>query len=198
VTAAVHFRSGQASDAADLAALIDIASRGLLNWFWTTLCEPGESAFEKGRSRIKGKTDSPAYCVNWTVAEFDGEAAGGFTGYRVSKPFDTSDFRTLPDLYAPMLALEAQAAGTWFLMAIAVFAEYRGRGIGGAMLREAEDQARRAGAAQVSILVETANSGAGRFYHRAGFREFGRRPYIPFPGSRDAGDWVLLMKEVAR
>jgi ribosomal protein S18 acetylase RimI-like enzyme len=197
VTVACQFRQGRAADAADLAALIDIASRGLLNWFWGTLCAQGESAFDKGRSRIKGKTESPAFCENWTVAEAAGETAGGFTGYRVSKPFDTSEIKALPDLYAPMLELEAQAAGTWFLMAIAVFAEFRSLGIGGAMLNEAEGQARQAGATQVSILVESANPRAERFYHRAGFREFARRPYIPFPGSRDDGDWVLLMKEVA-
>ena len=198
MTPTLHLRPGRATDAADLAALIDTASRGLLNWFWSTLCVPGESAFKKGRSRIKTKTDSPAYFANWTMAEVEGNIAGAFTGYRVSKPFDTGDISTLPELYAPMLELEAQAAGTWFLMAIAVFGEYRGRGIGSAMLGEAAMQARQSGAERLSILVESANGGAERFYHAAGFTETARRPYIPYPGSRDHGDWILLMKEVAR
>jgi ribosomal protein S18 acetylase RimI-like enzyme len=198
VTADPHFRSGRASDAADLAALIDCASRGLLNWYWATLCEPGESALEKGRSRIRRIADSPAHYAKWTVAEVDGENAGGFTGYRIPEPFEMAGGDDLPEVYTPMLELEQQAAGSWFLMALAVFVEFRGRGIGTALLREAEGHARTAHLSAVSILVESANLGAERLYRRSGYQEMARPPYIPVPGSRDDGDWILLTKEVPR
>ena len=49
----------------------------------------------------------------------------------------------------------------------------------------------------MSIIVEDANAGALRLYLRHGFAEWARRPYVPFPGSMDKGDWVLLGKGMA-
>ena len=49
-------------------------------------------------------------------------------------PYDPGDVSELPDVYAPLLELEALAAGSWFLMAIAVYPEFRRRGFGSALL----------------------------------------------------------------
>jgi hypothetical protein len=35
------------------------------------------------------------------------------------------------------------------------------------------------------------NEGAYRLYRRLGFREWERRPFVPFPGSDETGDWIL-------
>jgi len=195
VSVAGQLRPGRSSDAADLAALIDMASRGLINWFWSTLREPGESAFEKGRTRIRNNTDSPAHWSQWTVADADGNAAGAYTGHFLAASH-TDD--THSEVYVPMLELESLVVGSWYLMALAVFEEHQRKGLGALMLADAEKQARKAGASLISLLVESMNEGAVCFYHRAGFRELARRAYIPFPGSRDDGDWILLTKEVAR
>lgn len=195
MTASAHLRRGRPSDAADLAVLVDMAGRGLLNWYWGTLCEAGESAFAKGRDRIRNNSDMPAHCLKWTVAEMEGEVAGAYTGYRLD---DVSIDEDLPDVYVPTHELEALVEGSWFLMALAVFAEHRRKGVASAMLADAEQQARRAGTSQMSVLAESVNTGAVQLYQAFGFQEFGRRAYMPFPGSRDDGDWILLTKEVAR
>ncbi|MFO0993464.1 MAG: GNAT family N-acetyltransferase [Hyphomicrobiales bacterium] len=137
----------------------------------------------------------PAHYLKWTIAEIEGEVAGAYTGYRLD---DVSSDESLPDVYAPTHELEALVEGSWFLMALAVFAEHRRRGVGSIMLADAEQQARLAGASQMSVLAESVNIGAVQLYRAFGFQEFGRRAYIPFPGSRDDGDWILLTKEVAR
>jgi GNAT superfamily N-acetyltransferase len=195
VNTAAQLRRGRPSDAADLAALVDMAGRGLLNWYWGTLCEAGESAFAKGRDRIRHKADSPGYYLKWTIAEREGEIAGAYTGYRL-EPFPNNII--LPDVYGPTQELEALVEGSWFLMALAVFAEHRRRGVASSMLADAEQQARRTGFSQMSVLAESVNAGAMQLCQAFGFQEFDRRAYIPFPGSRDDGDWVLLTKEVAR
>lgn len=195
MSAAAQLRAGRASDAADLAALIDMAARGLLCWFWSSLCGPGESAFEKGRTRIRNNAESPAHWSRWTIAAREDVTAGAYSGHRLEA---VQPDETLPRVYAPMLELEALVVGSWYLMALAVFAEHRGKGVGALMLTGAEQEARQAGVSHVSLLVESANHGAIRFYRRAGFQELARRAYIPFPGSRDEGDWILLTKEVAR
>ncbi|MBL8893161.1 MAG: GNAT family N-acetyltransferase [Rhizobiales bacterium] len=192
---AARLRAGRTSDAADLAVLVDMAGRGLLNWYWGSLCEAGESAFAMGRDRIRNNADMPAHCLKWTIAEIEGEVAGAYTGYRLD---DVSTDENLPDVYAPTHELEALVEGSWFLMALAVFAEHRRKGVASIMLADSEKQARQARSSQMSVLVESVNIGAVQLYQAYGFREYSRRAYIPFPGSRDDGDWILLTKEVAR
>jgi ribosomal protein S18 acetylase RimI-like enzyme len=65
-------------------------------------------------------------------------------------------------------------------------------------LSKAEEIARLAGTPRISLLVEDANGGALKLYLKHGFREWARRPYIPFPGSTDMGDWLLLRKDLDR
>jgi ribosomal protein S18 acetylase RimI-like enzyme len=191
------FRPARISDASDLAVLVDSAARGLVAWLWTTLRSAGQSILEVGRDRIRVNTNSPSHFSNWTVAEIDGEVIGALTGYMVPESDQSGGVSDLPEAFAPFLELEALAVGTWFLMAVSVFPEHRGRGFGTALLAEAENRARRSGARQISLLVETANTGALRLYTRYGFRERARRPYLPFPGSTDEGDWLLMVKDVA-
>jgi ribosomal protein S18 acetylase RimI-like enzyme len=191
------FRPAQKSDASNLAVLLDSAGRGLVAWLWTTLRNPGQSILEVGRGRILTKTDSPSHFTKWTVAEIDGEIAGGLTGFVVPDADQTRDVSELPEAYRLHLELEALAVGTWYLMIVSVFPEHRGRGLGTALLAEAERLARRSGAHQISLLVESANAGALKLYLRCGFRERARRPFLPFPGSTDEGDWLLMVKDIA-
>ena len=80
---------------------------------------------------------------------------------------------------------------------MAMYPEFRGRGLGSELLSHAEKIARESGASRMSIIVEDANAGVLRLYLRHGFAERARRPYVPFPGSMDEGDWVLLGKGLA-
>jgi ribosomal protein S18 acetylase RimI-like enzyme len=194
----VRFRQARESDALDLACLIDSASRGLALWLWSTLRSPGQSAIEVGRHRIRTVAASPHYYQAFTVAEIDGAIAGVLTGRLLPIPYKRGDSADLPDAFAPVLELEALAAGSWYLNVISVHPEFRGRGVGSALLSKAEEIARLAEALQMSLIVEEANAGALKLYMRYGFGEWTRRRYVPFPGSMDEGDWILLRKEMAR
>jgi ribosomal protein S18 acetylase RimI-like enzyme len=194
----VRFRRAQESDASDLICLIDGASRGLVLWFWSTLRAPGQATTEVGRNRIRTLAASPLYYGGFIVAEIDGVIAGALTGRPISIPYERGDATDLPDVFAPLLELEAIAAGSWYLTVIAVHPEFRSQGLGSALLRKAEEIARRAEAARISLIVEAVNAGALKLYLRHGFGELARRPYVPFPGSQDEGDWILLGKDIAR
>ena len=194
----VRFRQARESDALDLACLIDCASRGLALWLWSTLRAAGQSSIEVGRHRIRTLTASPLHYATFTVAEIDGAIAGALTGRLIPLLYERGDSADLPDVYAPLLELEAVAAGSWYLNVVAVYPEFRGQGLGSALLSKAEEIARLADAPQISLIVEEANAGALKLYLKSGFREWMRRPYIPFPGSTDQGDWILLRKDIAR
>ena len=194
----VRFRQARESDALDLACLIDCASRGLALWLWGTLRAAGQSSIEVGRHRIRTLTASPLHYATFTVAEIDGAIAGALTGRSIPLLYERGDAADLPDVYAPLLELEAVAAGSWYLNVVAVYPEFRGQGLGSALLSKAEEIARLADAPQISLIVEEVNAGALKLYLKFGFREWMRRPYIPFPGSTDQGDWILLRKDIAR
>jgi ribosomal protein S18 acetylase RimI-like enzyme len=195
MNANVRLRQAQESDALDLACLIDSASRGLALWLWSTLREPGQSTIEVGRHRIRTRTASPLHYKAFTVAEIGGAIAGALTGRVIPVPYERGDSADLPDVFAPLLELEAVAAGSWYLNVISVYPEFRGQGLGSALLSKAEEIARLAEAPRTSLIVEEANAGALKLYLRYGFGEWARRPYIPFPDSMDEGDWILLKKE---
>jgi hypothetical protein len=117
------FRPARISDASDLAVLLDSASRGLVAWLWTTLRNPGQSILEVGRHRIRTNTNSPSHFTKWTVAEIDGNIAGGVTGFVVPDADHPRDISELPEVYRPHLELEALAVGTWYLLVVSVFPE---------------------------------------------------------------------------
>lgn len=102
----------------------------------------------------------------------------------------------LSEIHRPMLELEAIAAGTWFILAIGVFAEFCGRGVGKQLLEHSIGKGKVSGATNVSIMVEDVNIDAYRLYRQLGFVEWERRPYHPFPGSRGSGEWVLLRRSM--
>jgi GNAT superfamily N-acetyltransferase len=191
-----RLRPATRDDATQLLALIDIASRGLLIWVWTQMTALGQSALEIGRSRIRDRADLPSHFSKWTILENGKDIIGGVAGYPITAPYNPGDIADLPSLYAPMLELEAVAAGTWYLMALAVFPEFRRKGYATMMLDFAEQKAARDGFSRLTIMVNSSNIDALRLYRRHGFHEIATRPYIPFPGSRDTGEWILLDKQL--
>jgi GNAT superfamily N-acetyltransferase len=190
-------RPANKQDAVQLAVLMDIASRGLVSWVWSTLTSAGQSSLEIGRGRIRSRQDLPSHFSRWTIAENEEEIIGAFAGYVVPDPYDPGDVSELPDVYAPLLELESLAAGCWFLMALSVYPEFRHRGIGSFMLQAAITQAQKCAANRMALTVSSANKTALALYLRAGFYEAARRRYIGFPGSSDSGDWILLTKELS-
>jgi ribosomal protein S18 acetylase RimI-like enzyme len=196
MAAKFSLRPATRKDAVDLAILMDMASRGLLNWFWSTLAELGQSALEVGRDRILNRSDVPSHYSRWCVAEQDGVIAGGYAGYVVPEPYDPGDVSDLPDVYAPLLELEALAAGSWFLIAIAVYPEFRKTGLGSTLLNSAIEAGKGAGAERISLTVSTANEAALMLYTRYQFSEIARRDAVCFPASGAIGEWLLLERAV--
>ena len=89
---------------------------------------------------------------------------------------------------------ERMTSGTWNLLAIAILARYRGRGIGGAMMRYLEDRLRTAG--ERVLLVETMGTSAFErtraFYRANGYTEEARIREFYEPG----GDKVVFWKHL--
>ena len=192
-------RPAKKGDAAQLAVLMDMASEGLVSRVWMQMAAANESPFEIGRTRITGSAALPSHYSNWTVAEMNGDVAGGFAGYHVPEPYDPGDTNGLPAAYGPLLELEALAAGNWFLAVLAVFPEFRRRGLAKRLLIAAEKNARAAGATAMALTVSRDNDGARTLYLMSGFSEEARRRRILFNPEEDCADeWILMTKVLSR
>jgi len=190
------FRPATPQDATDLALLLDAASRRLVSWRWSTLARPGQSWFEVGRARMLTLTDNQAHYANWLVAAVDGRTVGALNAHPVPQTVEDTDLATLDPVFHPLVQLEPLTAGTFYIMGAAVFAEHRGKGHGTALLDQAAAMARDHGLTRLSLMTESFNDGARRLYLRYGFRDLDRRPFVAFPGSDEAGDWTLMVKDL--
>ena len=190
------FRQGRPEDSSDLALLLDAASRRMASWYWGTLAAPGQSWFEVGRGRILDKSDSDSYHSNWHVAEAGGKVIGALFGFSLPDPYDRLDLNELAPPLRAMFELEVVAKGCWLLQAVALFPEHRGKGHGPALMARACQAARDAGHRRIALEVESPNTGAISLYRKSGFAEWERRPFVPFPGSDDEGDWILMARDL--
>lgn len=194
VTVHPALRQAIAADCGHLALLADMATRRLASHLWSLAAAPGQSVFEVGRMAILENRTHFSHVANWRVAESAGQIAGAVNGYIIPPPGPEGS--TAPDVVRPLNELKAMAAGTWYASAIALFPEFQGRGFGKALLQDAVQTARRAGALRLTLMVGSFNQMAHRLYLRDGFSEVARRPFLPFPGSDTPGEWILMGKDV--
>jgi ribosomal protein S18 acetylase RimI-like enzyme len=189
------FRPGRPEDASDLAILFDAASRRTCAWFWGMTAAPGQSWLEVGRDRIRNLPEITSHHSKWHVALWQGQTVGAIFGFSLPDPYDRVDLAEEHEVLRPMIELEMAAKGCWLLQAIAVFSEHRGMGYGALLIDQARKAARAAGHDRIVLQVESPNTGAIALYRKCGFTEWERRPFVPFPGSDDSGDWILMVRQ---
>ena len=83
----------------------------------------------------------------------------------------------------------------YYLANMAVFPDFRGRGIGSALLGHAEEKARRAGLKKCSLIVDTENPAARRLYERCGYKIVFTKTY-PGPAENAHAGYHRMLKEV--
>jgi ribosomal protein S18 acetylase RimI-like enzyme len=193
MTGPITTRPARPGDAASMAILVDIAGHGLPAYFWSSAVARGEaySVLEVGRERARRDEGSFSW-RNATMAEIDGAIAGMLVGYRQPDSPEFTDPEDYDPVVRPLIELEPLSRASWYINVLASFAEFRGRGVGTALLGEAETIARRTAARALSLIVEDVNSGAMRLYRRHGFNEVARRTFHPFPQCHPVQNWILM------
>ena len=192
----LQFRTATEDDCTELALILDVAGRRLPSYLWSQDTGQGQSCFEYGREKIRTDTNRNSYFKNWLVAEFQDKFVGAFFGFSVDDPYPEIDLDAVPECFRPCVELERVARGCWLLQAIAILPQYRGKGLARQLLGKAENVARDSGTKRIALQVEEVNEIAFNTYQKNGYIEVDRRPYIPFPGSDDTGDYVLMWKEL--
>lgn len=186
-------RPATPEDAEALARLIDMAGHGLPRWVWALSLAPDGDVFAAGVERARRATGGFSY-RNAEVLADEGGVAGMALGYRLDDPYDADGVEDLPPPIRPLVELEAEAPGAWYLNAVAVMPERRGQGLGSRLLARAEERARDSGADAIALIVEQVNDGAVRLYERTGYVVVARRPIARWAEDAPDGDWLLMRK----
>jgi len=95
---------------------------------------------------------------------------------------------------APYMKLEQP--NSFYISGMALFPEFRGRGVGTRMLELAAKNARVRAVQVLSLIVFDQNAGAKRLYERFGFREIRREPIVPHPLIHRGGDALLMVRDI--
>lgn len=191
-----YIRQAEPSDAQSLAKLINLAGEGIPNWLWARACDAGQTPLDIGTERAKREHGGFSY-RNALVALSGGHPIGMVLSYAITEaPTENPD--DLPAPIAPFVALEKQSVNTWFINALAVFAEGQNQGIGSGLLSAAEHLARAKGFDKMSIQVYAQNTGAVRLYARHGYTPVASDPVRLHPCPPNyTGDVLLMMKTLS-
>lgn len=189
----VKFRPAQKSECRTIARLYSISSDGLADYIWTTLAKPGEDILDVGERRYSNEELLFSY-KNCIAAEYQGGIIGMLVAFPMYLP-DGPNAANEPDLVlAPYAKLEKDSS--YYIMGVAVFPEYRGKGIGTRFLELAAGKARGYGLSQLSLIVFEQNEGAKRLYERHGFYEIAREAVVPHELIHHTGYALLMVKDL--
>lgn len=190
-------RAARKADASEMVALIDCAGYGMPLWIWQGMKSDEASVLEVGRMRAMRDEGGFSY-RNAHIIEDDGNVMGMLIGYPIDDPYDMGDMEKTPEAFRPLVELEAQVPGSWYVNVVAVHAEHRGKGLGSRLLNHAEYVARQTRNGTMSIIFESRNLNAYSLYERLGYREAARRPRVAFPGdATHSEEWILMKKRVS-
>ena len=188
------FRRATLTDVAALAELVEFAGEGLPLCLWTQLTARGDDPWEVGRNRLRSETADYSY-RNALIAESAGKTLGMLLGYPLREPEPIE--KNEPALLVPLHELMNMAPHTWYVHALAAYPEHRGRGVGAALLAEADKLAVAAGLSDLSLITSDTNTGARRLYERSGYREAARRKMVKREWRHPGTEWVLMIKRAA-
>ena len=177
----------------DLAYFINLAGEGLPEYLWSQMAEGNTPAMEVGAQRAAREVGGFSY-KNARVRIVDNELAGMVLAYRQDNPYEMSDISEYPDVVRPLVELEAQAPGSWYINAIATREQYRRQGIGKRLMAYTEKEALTAGCASLSLIVASENSHAKQLYESLSFEVVDSRPVVLYPGCAHGGEWLLMIK----
>ena len=188
------FRRATLADVAALAELVEFAGEGLPLCLWTQLAGAAGDPWDVGRKRVGSDTTGYSY-RSALIAEVAGKTAGALISYPLGEPAPIG--RNEPALLVPLHELTNLAPQTWYVHALAAYPQQRGRGVGAALLAEADKLAVVAGVSGLSLIVSDTNTGARRLYERSGYGEFARRKMVKQDWQHPGTEWVLLIKRAA-
>lgn len=182
----LRIRPATVEDAGHMVDLVDIAGHGLPMATWAGIAGSMDAARALGMDRARRKTGG----FSWTharLAEVSGQVAGMVMAYPL--PDDPVPLDDIPPLARPLQELENLCPGRVYVNAVAVYPQWRGQGIGTALLGHASLNG------PCCLIAGAGNGAALSVYARAGFAEVARRVAVGDAiWSPPWAEWVLMCR----
>lgn len=188
------FRRATPGDAGTLAEFIEFASEGLALYLWRKIAGSGQDPWSIGRERVLSGAVGLSF-RNAVVAEVSGQPAAGLISYSLSDKADATPDEP-PAMLVPLQELTNRVPGTWYVHMLAASPEYRGKGLGSALLGVADDLAASARKSGLSLIVSDTNTSARKLYEHCGYHELARCKMVKEQWQHPGTDWVLLKKNL--
>lgn len=193
-------RDATEEDASFVAWVQLAAARGhVARGFWDLVLDGDEDTLVSEIAAVAtAEARSFAHWSRFRIAEVDGIAAAGLSGYEPAEATDDLMIQAfmeaaerrkwspalladLSDRIAPFLTcVEPAPEDHWVVEWVATLPEYRGRGLVKRLLEEMLDRGRTRGFARAQISVLIGNTAAERAYQGVGFRKFDDRTHPAF------------------
>ena len=191
--ATITLRKATPKDAADLAIIDNMASRGMSLAFWQHAVTngEGEDALVFARERFEDEASIFGW-KNATVAEDKVGILGAVTTYQMEEPDDDIELiKKLFPSFVPVFELFAKAVGDWFIDSLGTFTKAREQGVADRLVDQALTNGRNAGLDTVALVVESENKPALRLYEK---KQFESVESLPMIGENANGNWLLLKR----
>lgn len=118
---------------------------------------------------------------NALIAELNGVVAGAVVGYDGAQLYTLREgtFATINEFVErTQTIVDETSAGEYYLDSVGVLPQYRGMGVGRALVSAFCDKAFAEGHQRVGLIVDFENPDAERLYTSLGFRRIGTRPFF--------------------
>lgn len=181
--------------AAELAYLLNSAGEGIPKYLWSDMAEDDQDPMDVGRMRASREEGGFSY-RNARVSVENDKVQGMVVSYKLPDPYSLEDINEYPEVVKPLVILESQAPGSWYINAIATFEQYQGKGIAQKLLSEAEERAKSASTSSMSLIVASENIRAKTLYEHLGYKFVSSLPVVNYPGCLHGGEWLLMVKEL--
>lgn len=187
----VRIRRAEADDSAFLAQAALDCSHGVMDFLWRAMAWPGTSPLDFLTGAFAGG-EGPVSYKNCLVAEFGGALVGMAQGAQLP-PLDPEEPLAHP-VMTPYAVLQQDDSLHW--TAFAVVPEYRGCGIGSALLSAMDARAHGENLSRLTMIVFEENDRAVTLYRRFGYAVVDRHPLVVVPGMQYCSGDALLMEKI--
>ena len=194
----VSIRTARATDASDLAILEDIASFGLASWHWYggVIDGKAQTAYEHGRQRALDESSETNF-RNALLAEIGGSIAGTSISYFIDCGTDYDPSQAPSEYIALFLELRRSLVNAWYIDTLAVFSDYRRRGVARMLLEAELRRGRAANAGTYALIAEDSNKNAMTLYNSAGFEIADKREFTAPDVLQSETKFLFLMTRQA-
>ncbi len=174
----MEIRSATKADCLAIAELALMAGDGIPGYFWAESQQPGESLEQAGAELAASETANFSY-RNAHIAWVGNEIGGMLLAYRLPAAENNDENpNEFAEFVRPLVELEQCVPESFYINMLATYPQYRGQGIGTALMGLIDRLALDVGCELASIEVFDINQTALKLYRQLGYEIVDQRPVI--------------------